>query len=207
MSTNEPPAYPDGTPPPPPTPPRRNRLTLVMAVGAGLLLAGAAVAVPLVLDDDTVSAVAEVCRSLDGLPLAIELAASRVRSLSVRDIARRLDDRFVLLRDPTSQQQERRRALAGAIAWSYELLFPDDQRGLWALSCFAGSASLDATEHVLTALGVPVDSVLDTMSRLVDRSLVSVENVEGGAGDVAAIECCQQGPLVHDAATGRVDHK
>lgn len=134
----------------------------------------------LVLDDDTVSAVAEVCRSLDGLPLAIELAASRVRSLSVRDIARRLDDRFVLLRDPTSQQQERRRALAGAIAWSYELLFPDDQRGLWALSCFAGSASPDATEHVLIALGVPVESVLDTVSRLVDRSLVSVENAEGG---------------------------
>lgn len=134
----------------------------------------------LVLDTDTVAAVEEVCRSLDGLPLAIELAASRVRSLSVRDIARRLDDRFVLLRDPTSQQQERRRALAGAIAWSYELLFPDDQRGLWALSCFAGDASLDATEHVLTALGVPRDSVLDTISRLVDRSLMSVENAEGG---------------------------
>jgi predicted ATPase/DNA-binding SARP family transcriptional activator len=135
----------------------------------------------LVLDDDTVSAVAEVCRSLDGLPLAIELAASRVRSLSVRDIARRLDDRFVLLRDPTSQQRERRRALAGAIAWSYELLFPDDQRGLWALSCFAGDASLDATEHVLAALGVPVETVLDTVSRLVDRSLVSIENAERGA--------------------------
>ena len=121
-----------------------------------------------------------MCRSLDGLPLAIELAASRVRSMSVRDIARRLDDRFVLLRDPTSQQHERRRALSGAIAWSYELLFPDDQRGLWALSCFAGDASLDATEHVLTALGVPGDAVLDTITRLVDRSLVIVENAADG---------------------------
>ena len=92
----------------------------------------------LVLDDDATAAVGEVCRALDGLPLAIELAASRVRSLSVRDIARRLDDRFALLRDPNSQLPERRRALEGAIAWSYELLFPDDQRGLWALSCFAG---------------------------------------------------------------------
>ena len=73
-------------------------------------------------------------RALDGLPLAIELAAARVRSLSVRDIARRLDDRFALLRDPTSRRPERRRALAGAIGWSYDLLFPDDQRGLWALS-------------------------------------------------------------------------
>lgn len=134
----------------------------------------------LVLDPDAVAAVEEVCRSLDGLPLAIELAASRVRSMSVRDIARRLDDRFVLLRDPTSQRQERRRALSGAIGWSYELLFPDDQRGLWALSCFAGDASLDGTEHVLTALGVPGEAVLDTITRLVDRSLVSVENADSG---------------------------
>ncbi|CUR59882.1 Transcriptional activator domain [metagenome] len=134
----------------------------------------------LVLDPESVAAVEEVCIALDGLPLAIELAASRVRSLSVRDIARRLDDRFVLLRDPSSSGPERRRALAGAIAWSYDLLFPDDQRGLWALCCFAGSAGLDATEHVLLALGVPSRSVLDTISRLVDRSLVSVDDAEDG---------------------------
>jgi predicted ATPase/DNA-binding SARP family transcriptional activator len=134
-----------------------------------------------VLDSDTEDLVDEVCRALDGLPLAIELAAARVRSLSVRDIARRLDDRFALLRDPSSHLPDRRRALAGAIGWSYDLLFPDDQRGLWALSCFAGSASLDAAEHVVEALGVPRGAVLDTMARLVDRSLVSVD---GGAGAV-----------------------
>jgi predicted ATPase/DNA-binding SARP family transcriptional activator len=133
-----------------------------------------------VLDEATTAVVEEVCRSLDGLPLAIELAASRVRSLSVRDIARRLDDRFTLLRDPNSHRPERRRALEGAIGWSYELLFPDDQRGLWALSCFAGSASLEATEHVLLALGVPAASVIDTIGRLVDRSLVSVDSTAGG---------------------------
>jgi predicted ATPase/DNA-binding SARP family transcriptional activator len=132
------------------------------------------------LDGETTALVEEVCRSLDGLPLAIELAAARVRSMSVRDIARRLDDRFALVRDPNSPRPERRRALAGAIAWSYELLFPDDQRGLWAISCFAGSASLDATEQVMTALGVPVRSVLDIISRLVDRSLVTVDTAEGG---------------------------
>ena len=134
----------------------------------------------LVVDSDVTTAIQDVCRSLDGLPLAIELAASRVRSLSVRDIARRLDDRFALLRDPNSQRPERRRALSGAIAWSYELLFPDDQRALWALSCFAGGASLDATEHVLAALGVPAGSVLDAISRLVDRSLVMVDSVDDG---------------------------
>ncbi len=134
----------------------------------------------LVLDSEVTTAIEDACRSLDGLPLAIELAASRVRSLSVRDIAQRLDDRFVLLRDPNSQRPERRRALSGAIAWSYELLFPDDQRGLWALSCFAGDASLDATEHVLAVLGVPSAAVLDTISRLVDRSLVTVDSHDDG---------------------------
>ena len=86
------------------------------------------------LDDETAVVVEEVCRALDGLPLAIELAAARVRSLSVQEIARRLDDRFGLLRDPTSRAPDRRRGLAAAIGWSYDLLFPDDQRGLWALS-------------------------------------------------------------------------
>ena len=135
----------------------------------------------LVLDADTISLVEEVCRSLDGLPLAIELAAARARSLSVRDIARRLDDRFALLLDPSSHRRERSRALASAIAWSYDLLFPDDQGCLWALSCFPGGAALDATTHVLTALGVPAGAVLDTITRLVDRSLVTVDVAEDGS--------------------------
>ena len=134
----------------------------------------------LVVDEASSALVAEVCRSLDGLPLAIELAAARVRSLSVRDIARRLDDRFALLQDPSSHRPERRRALAGAIGWSYDLLFPDDQRGLWALSCFAGSASLEAFTHVLGSLQVPSDATVDTLTRLVDRSLVSVDSSEDG---------------------------
>ncbi|MGA9747982.1 MAG: BTAD domain-containing putative transcriptional regulator [Nocardioides sp.] len=132
------------------------------------------------VDPDTAGLVEEVCLSLDGLPLAIELAAARVRSLSVREIARRLDDRFALLQDPSSHRPERRRALAGAIGWSYDLLFPDDQRGLWALSCFAGSGSLGAVEHVLVSLDVPAGAVVDILTRLVDRSLVSVDSSEGG---------------------------
>lgn len=136
----------------------------------------------LVPDTETTTAIQEICRSLDGLPLAIELAAARARSLSVRDIARRLDDRFALLRDPSSARPERRRALAGAIAWSYDLLFPDDQRALWALSCFVGSAPLGGVEQVLTALDVPAPAVADTIGRLVDRSLVSVE--DGPADEV-----------------------
>ncbi len=73
----------------------------------------------------------ELCQSLDGLPLAIELAAARTRTLPIDEITRRLDDRFAVLVDPASRKPERRRALKATIGWSYELLFPDDKRGLW----------------------------------------------------------------------------
>ncbi len=72
--------------------------------------------------------------------------------------------------------------MAGAIAWSYDLLFPDDQRALWALSCFVGGASLGGVAWVLTALDVPEEAVADTIGRLVERSLVIVD--EAGSGDV-----------------------
>ncbi len=134
-------------------------------------------------DDDFASndpgTIEEVCRSLDGLPLAIELAAARTRSLSLPEISRRLADRFTLLRDPASRRPERQRALSAAIAWSYDLLFPDDQRGLWALAVFVGGAPLDGVERVLRALGVPHEAVLDVVDRLVDRSLVTIEKDQG----------------------------
>ena len=116
-----------------------------------------------------------LCRALDGLPLAIELAAARTRVLSVPEIRRRLDDRFALLADPTVRGPERRRTLAAALAWSYDLLFPDDQRGLWALAAFPAGASLAGLEHVLAALDVPRAAALDVVERLVDRSLVLVD--------------------------------
>jgi predicted ATPase/DNA-binding SARP family transcriptional activator len=134
---------------------------------------------PLDADDD---ALGELCRSLDGLPLAIELAAARTRTLSVAEITRRLDDRFVVLSDPTSRRPERRRALRSTIAWSYELLFPDDQRGLWALATFAGGAPLPALEAVLGALDVPAEAAIDVVGRLASRSLVIAD--ESATGNV-----------------------
>jgi predicted ATPase/DNA-binding SARP family transcriptional activator len=126
--------------------------------------------------DEAGDAVAELCRSLDGLPLAIELAAARTKTLSIEEISRRLDDRFGVLRDPTSRRPERRRALKATIGWSYELLFPDDQRGLWALATFAGGAPLPAVEFVLAALDVPAAAAIDVVGRLASRSLVIVED-------------------------------
>lgn len=125
---------------------------------------------------DLADGVRALCRALDGLPLAIELAAARTRTLSVAEINDRLDDRFKLLNDPTSHRPERRRALRATIAWSYELLFPDDQRGLWALATFAGGASLAGVEHVLGALGVPPAAAIDVIDRLVARSLIVVDH-------------------------------
>ena len=117
-----------------------------------------------------------LCRSLDGLPLAIELAAARTKTLSVEEITRRLEDRFVVLNDPTSRRPERRRSLKSTIRWSYDLLFPDDQRGLWALAAFAGGAPLPAVEFVLEALDVPAAAAIDVVGRLVSRSLVIVDD-------------------------------
>jgi predicted ATPase/DNA-binding SARP family transcriptional activator len=121
-------------------------------------------------------AVHELCRSLDGLPLAIELAAARTKTLSIEDITRRLDDRFSVLSDPASRRPERRRALKATILWSYELLFPDDKRGLWALATFAGGAPLAAVESVLEALDVPASAAIDVVGRLASRSLVIVDD-------------------------------
>lgn len=120
-------------------------------------------------------AVQDLCRSLDGLPLAIELAAARSKTLSIEEITRRLDDRFSVLSDPTSRKPPRRRALSATIKWSYELLFPDDKRGLWALATFAGGAPLPAVESVLEALEVPAAAAIDVVGRLASRSLVIVD--------------------------------
>ena len=128
-----------------------------------------------------VDAVLDLCRSLDGLPLAIELAAARTRTLSIEEISWRLEDRFSVLSDPTSRRPERRRSLKSTIRWSYELLFPDDQRGLWALATFAGGAPLSAVESVLEALDVPASAAIDVVGRLVSRSLVIVDEEHGAS--------------------------
>lgn len=133
---------------------------------------------PITVDE---GGIRELCGSLDGLPLAIELAAARSRTLSVEEIGRRLGDRFGVLRDPTSRRPERRRALEATIRWSYDLLFPDDQRGLWALSTFAGGGTLEAVEAVLEALDVPRPAVIDVLERLAARSLVIVDEPAGSA--------------------------
>ena len=102
--------------------------------------------------------------------------------LSLPDISRRLADRFALLSDPIGRRPDRHRTLEAAIRWSYDLLFPDEQRGLWALACFSGGASIDGFEDVLGALDVPRSAALDVATRLADRSLLVIDEAAEPVG-------------------------
>mgnify|MGYP001828870327 CR=1 FL=1 len=120
-------------------------------------------------------AVAAICRRLDGIPLAIELAAARVRMMAPRQIADALADRFRLLTGGDRTALPRQRTLEGSVEWSYDLLPLDARTVLARLSVFAGSFALDSAEEVCAGAGVQRRHVLDLLSTLVDRSLVQIE--------------------------------
>jgi non-specific serine/threonine protein kinase len=123
--------------------------------------------------------VARLCRRLDGLPLAIELAAVRIRVLSVGEILQRLDDRFELLEGIDRAAPSRHRTLGAAVEGSYELCSPQE-RLLWARACvFAGRFDLDAAEGVCSGEGLPAGRVLDAVSGLVDKSILVREEQLG----------------------------
>ncbi|MDQ2941163.1 MAG: adenylate/guanylate cyclase domain-containing protein, partial [Chloroflexota bacterium] len=124
--------------------------------------------------------VATITRRLDGLPLAIELAAARVRALSLEVIAARLQDRFSLLTGGARTALPRQRTLEAAVAWSYDLLDENERRLFARLSIFAGSFDLAAVEAVCSGDPIRREEILDLLTRLVDKSLVSVVH-PGGA--------------------------
>jgi predicted ATPase/DNA-binding CsgD family transcriptional regulator len=125
------------------------------------------------LDPVNLDAVVEICRRLDGLPLAIELAAARVRLLSPREIADRLDDRFRLLVGGSRTAPARQQTLAAAVDWSYDQLSEPEQHLFQRASVFADGFSLPALEAITGA--DQRGDVLDLVSRLVDRSLIVVD--------------------------------
>ncbi|WP_103959161.1 BTAD domain-containing putative transcriptional regulator [Nonomuraea solani] len=120
-------------------------------------------------DGDTAVAVAEICERLDGIPLALELAATRMRALTPRQLADRLDDRFRLLASGLRGAPARQQTLRAMIDWSWELLGADERVVLRRLAVHADGCTLEAAEEVCAEAGV---DVLDTLARLVDRSLV-----------------------------------
>ena len=129
---------------------------------------------------DNAEAVVEICDRLDGIPLAIELAAARLRMMKTAQIAERLDDRFKLLTGGSRTVLPRQQTLQAAIDWSYELL-PDNERALFArLAVFMGGFTLDAAEIVCSDPPLSQEAILDLLSNLVDKSLVQVEDHNSG---------------------------
>ncbi|WP_329436308.1 NB-ARC domain-containing protein [Streptomyces sp. NBC_01280] len=128
------------------------------------------------------AAVLEICRRLDGIPLALELAATRVRALGVRELADRLEDRFRLLTSGRRGAPPRQQTLRAVIDWSWELLTVSERTVLRRLAVHRDGCTLDAAEEVCAGDGVRRDEVLDLVTRLVDRSLVVVVTGPGGAG-------------------------
>jgi predicted ATPase/DNA-binding SARP family transcriptional activator len=124
------------------------------------------------------AAVARLCHHLDGLPLAIELAASRVAVLPVTAIADRLDDRFRLLVGGSRTALSRQQTLKATLDWSYNLLTEPQRRVLRALSVFVGGAPLDAVEIVSPGAGVGSSDVLRLLGELVDQSLVTLDDAD-----------------------------
>jgi predicted ATPase/DNA-binding SARP family transcriptional activator len=119
--------------------------------------------------------VREVCGHLDGLPLAVELAAARVRVMSVAELARRLDDRFALLRGGARDAPERHQTLQAVVDWSWNLLAPDGQAAMRALSVFPGGFTAEAAGHLLGD-----EEVLGVLEHLVDQSLLKVADTPSG---------------------------
>jgi predicted ATPase len=128
------------------------------------------------LTQHNVSAVIQICRQLDGIPLAIELAATLVRALSPMQITARLDDHFRILTGGSRTSLPRNQTLRGAIDWSYDLLTAEERALFRRLSVFAGGFSLGAAEIVCSGNGIEAQAVLNLMVRLVDKSLVVADD-------------------------------
>ena len=193
-------------------PPAADALSRFAAV-ALFVERAAAITPDFVLTDDNGPAVAEICHRLDGLPLAIELAAARVRLLSPQAMLARLERRLPLLTGGARDLPARQQTLRGAIAWSHDLLDDDERRLFRRLAVFVGGCTLDAVDEVARAAGVggpmvgmmegrgtshlpsplaPPPSSLDLVEALVARSLVRREDEPGGGVRLGMLETIRE---------------
>ena len=129
--------------------------------------------------EENLETIVRLCRGLDGLPLALELAAARLRSLSLVELVRRLDSSFDLLKSGDGTAPAHHRSLRALIDWSYDQLAEEEQRLFRRLSIFAGSFGLEAAEAACAGGGLEAETVVDLLSGLVDRSLVLVARKGG----------------------------
>ena len=129
----------------------------------------------LVADDRTLAVIGRICRVLDGMPLAIELAAARLRTMSADQLAGRLDDRFRLLTSGSRTARPRHQTLRAVIDWSWALLSDAERTVLRRLAVFAGGATLEAAERVCAGGPVAPDRVLDLLTALAEKSLLTAD--------------------------------
>lgn len=150
------------------------------------------------LTPEQAPAVATICARLDGLPLAIELAAARVKLMAPTALLARLDRRMALLSEGARDLPERQRTLRNAIAWSHDLLDERERRLFWRLAVFAGGWTLEAAEAVCVVSDEPADAIMDGLASLVDKSLVAQEDDARGEPRFRALE------TIHEYATERL---
>jgi predicted ATPase/DNA-binding CsgD family transcriptional regulator len=131
------------------------------------------------LTDENAAAVAAICARLDGLPLAIELAAARIRLLPPHGLLARLDHRLTLLTDGARDLPARQQTLRATIAWSYDLLSPHEQRLLRRLAVFAGGCTLEAAADIVLDPGGDELLLLDGLTALLERSLLQSHDADG----------------------------
>ena len=166
---------------------------LTQSEAAQLFLDRAAMALPgWALTDGNAAAVAQICRRLDGIALAIELAASRVKLLRVEQIAGRLDDAFRLLTGGSRTALPRQQTLRATIDWSYNLLTEAEGTVMRRLAVFAGGGTLEAAEAVCSGDGVQGTDVLDILTQLVNKSLVMADRGQGSEARYYLLETIRQ---------------
>lgn len=165
---------------------------------AGTLLPGFS------LTERNARAATEVCRRLDGIPLAIELAAARIKSMAVEEIAARLDDRFRLLTGGSRTALPRHQTLRGVLDWSHQLLSDGERVLLRRLSTFTGGFTLDAAERVCDGGELAEPDIADLLMRLVERSLV-VFDQSGAAPRYRLLETIRQYAQTRLVDSGEAD--
>ncbi len=191
-----------------PTPEAANviRATEATAYGVIVLFTDRAHAVDhrFTVTDENAPIVAEICRRLDGIPLAIELAAARVNQLSVKAIAKKLDDRFRLLTGGGRMALPRQQTMRATIDWSYDLLAPREQRLFERLSIFAGGCTLGAAAAVCRGEEAAEADVFELLSSLLDKSLL-VADLEGSETRYRLLESFREYARERLAARGDRD--
>jgi predicted ATPase len=156
------------------------------------------------LTDENSIAITQICQRLDGIPLALELAAARLRMLPVEQIAARLNDSFRLLTGGSRTVLPRHQTLQALIDWSYELLTHSEQVVFRRLAVFAGGWTLEAAEAVCIGKGIKTDEVFDLLARLLDKSLVLAEE-HSKTARYRMLETIRQYALAKLAASGEAD--